>query len=201
MSSEQNTNEEMKRFFDCCASTWDEESDVSREKLAAVVTLAGVRSGVRVADIACGTGILFEEMLSRGPGEILGIDLSDRMIARAREKFSDPRLRLAVSDVFGVRETGFDIAMIFSAYPHFPEKRRLAEHVSSLLRPGGRFMVAHCESREEVNGHHVGERVSRLSSRLRPVREEAEEFAPFFSIDMLADTDAFYLFSGIKPLG
>lgn len=192
------TNEEMRRFFNQCAPSWDGACGASREKIAAVVTLAGVRPGVRVADIACGTGILFAEILERGPEEIFGIDLSDAMIARARVKFSDPRIRLAASDVFAVRETGFDIVTIFSAYPHFSDKRRLAEQAAFMLKPGGRLLVAHCESRTAVNGHHMGRQVRCLSTPLRPVREEAEEFSPLFSIDMLADTDEFYFFSGTK---
>ena len=198
MNSDRSLNKGMKSYFDRCASTWDEDCDIGKEKIAAVVTLAGICSGSRVADIACGTGVLFKEMLSRNPKEIVGIDLSDQMIARAREKFNDQRLRLIVSDLFEFRETGFDAVTIFSAYPHFLDKRRLAEHLSFLLKSGGRFMAAHCESRAGVNSHHMGEQVKRLSAELRPVREEAAEFEPFFSVDMLIDSNDFYLFSGVK---
>lgn len=189
----------MKKFFDCCADTWDDSCDgACMEKIRAIVTMAGVHAGSRVIDIACGTGVLFSEMLTRDPEKILGVDLSDRMIAHAGKKFSDSRLELVASDVFQVKETGFDVAMIYSAYPHFPDRRMLAEHVSSLLKPGGRFMVAHSEGRDAINGHHMGKQVSQLSWTLRPVWEEAKEFSSCFSIDILVDTDDIYIFSGVK---
>lgn len=190
--------EEMKQFFNNCADTWDEHSVCDPNKIAAIVTLAGIGQGAVVADIACGTGVLFPELLSRDPASILGIDLSDGMIAKARGKFNDPRLRLLACDVFDVRETGFDAVVIFSAYPHFKDKRALAKQAYGMLKDGGRLMVAHCEGREAINGCHRGQAVSRISWPLRPVEEEAAEFAGYFTMDILADAPEIYLFSGVK---
>ena len=189
---------EIREFFDRRAESWDGMYPDRPEKIAAIVTLAGVRRGTRVADIACGTGVLFPEILSRDPDSLLGVDLSEKMIDRARSKFSDRRLRLTASDCFKVRETGFDTVLLYNAYPHFPDKRRLAEYTAGLLKPGGRLMVAHGESRETINNRHGGSMTGRLSWELRPAKEEAAEFADLFKIDMLADTASIYFFSGLK---
>ena len=189
---------DMKLFFDGCAETWDDNCTFHQEKIAAIVTLAGIKSGSRVVDIACGTGVMFSEILSRNPAEVFGIDLSSEMITKARSKFSDPRLHLLASNLFDVRETDFDTAMIFSAYPHFQDKRELAKQVSGMLNVGGRVMVAHCEGKNSINGCHTGKSVSRISWPLRPAKEEAAEFAEYFNIDILADTSDICLFSGIK---
>lgn len=190
-------NDEIKRFFDGCAESWDSRCSYSPEKIAAVVTLAGIAPGSRVADVACGTGVLFREMLSRGPAEVTGIDLSEKMIAGARAKYSDPRLRLLAADLFDVRETGFDVAVLFNAYPHFPDRRRLAGQLSGMLKTGGRFLVAHCEGRDCINRCHSGE-AGRISRVLRPAAEEAAVFSEYFRIDMTADTPEIYFFSGTK---
>ena len=189
---------EMKQFFDNCAEEWDSHGSIQQEKIAAIVTLSGIQPGSRVVDIACGTGVMFTEMLSRNPSMILGIDLSDKMISKARSKFSDPRLQLLSADLFEVNETGFDTAMIFSAYPHFQDKSRLARQVFKMLKPGGRFMVAHCVGRDSINHCHKGEKVSRLSWPLRPVQEEAAAFSSYFDMDILADNPDIYFFSGVK---
>lgn len=189
---------EMQQFFNGCAGTWDDLCRYDPHKIAAIVTLAGIVPGSRVADIACGTGVLIPEMLSRNPAEILGIDLSDSMIAKARGKFADPRLRFLAADIFDVRDTGFDTAMIFSAYPHFQNKQKLAKQVYSMLKTGGRIMIAHCEGRNAVNHCHIGKTVSRISWPLRSAKEEADEFSGYFAMDILADTPDIYLLSGIK---
>jgi demethylmenaquinone methyltransferase/2-methoxy-6-polyprenyl-1,4-benzoquinol methylase len=190
---------EIREFFDRRAETWDGSIVPSRpEKIAAIVTLAGIRQGSRVADIACGTGVLFPEILSRDPEFLLGADLSDRMIEKARSKFSDGRLRLTASDCFEIHESGFDTILIYNAYPHFPDKARLAEHMAGMLKTGGRLMIAHGESRATINGRHTGVPAGRISWALEPAGEEAAKFAGFFRIDLLADTDEIYFFSGVK---
>lgn len=189
---------EIKNFFNRCADTWDDSCNHDPEKVAAIVTLAGVTKGSRVADIACGTGVLFPEILSRKPELLLGIDLSDKMIEKARSKFSDSNLRLIAADCFDVKESGFDTILLYSAYPHFPEKAKLSKHMADMLKTGGRIMVAHCEGKDAINSHHRGAMVSQLSWDLQPAKEEAAKFSNEFHIDMIADTNDIYFFSGTK---
>ena len=186
---------QVRDYFDERASQWDAVCSHDRHKLAAVVTLARVTPGARVLDIACGTGVLFEELLSREPAYVLGVDLSPNMIAAARQKHRDPRLQTLAADLFDVDETGFDTAIIYSAYPHFPDKHRLAQKVRAMLAPGGRFLIAHSESRQTINGRHNGS-ASPISMPLRPARVEAAAWEPLFQIDMVADTPDLYFISG-----
>ena len=187
-----------KDFFDKYADTWDDLCKHDPEKIAAIVTLAGIKQQSRVADIACGTGILFSEILSHNPAFLLGVDLSDKMIEKASSKFSDPRLHLNASDFFDVHETNFDTIFIYNAYPHFLDKAKLAAHLSDMLRKNGRIMIAHSESRNTINKCHEGNKVNEISYKLQPVQEEIAKFTEKFYIDMAADTDDIYFFSGIK---
>lgn len=190
--------ERTKQFFDRAAEGWDRSCLHDPEKLDAIVTLADIRKGARVADIGCGTGALFEEILSREPAELLGVDLSDRMIAAARKKFHDGRLRLLAADLFDVAETGFDAATIYSAYPHFPDKERLARKIADMLVEGGRVMVAHSQGKEMINARHRGPEMEQISSPLLPAEQEANHFRKWFQIDILVDTPQLYLISGTK---
>jgi 2-polyprenyl-3-methyl-5-hydroxy-6-metoxy-1,4-benzoquinol methylase len=193
-----NHAEGMKAFFDRRAKTWDDSCGHNPEKIAAIVTLAGVTVGARVADVACGTGVLFSEILSRTPEFLLGIDLSDKMIDKARLRSSDPRLHLMASDCFDVNESGFDTVLIYNAYPHFLDKVKLAEHMAEMLRAGGRIMIAHSESKDAVNSRHSKKMASHLFSILESAKEESSKFSKAFYIDMTADTDNIYFFSGTK---
>ncbi len=187
-----------KEFFDECADTWDDTSNYNYEKISAIVTLAEIKEGSRVADIACGTGVLFPEVLSHKPNLLLGIDLSDKMIERARSKYVSPHLRLLASDFFDVHENDFDTIFLYNAYPHFLDKSRLANHMSEMLKPGGRIMIAHGDGRDNINNHHTGKMVSKLSCGLKCAKEEKNNFSDVFNIDMIADTAEIYFFSGTK---
>lgn len=188
----------IRSFFEERAQNWDETCTHDPEKIAVIVSLTGLRKGDRILDIACGTGILFEQLLSRDPSELVGLDLSPAMIARAREKFVDPRLRLLAQDFLDFAETGFQVVTLYSAYPHFPDKERLAQKLWEVLAPSGRLMLAHSQSRHSINGRHDASLAKAVSVGLRPVKEEAQVFSPYFNLDILADTPEFYIISGTR---
>lgn len=189
---------QVKDFFNECAADWDTRGKACPEKQQAIVTLAGLQPGAKVADIACGTGVMLPALLACNPSDILGIDLSEQMIAAARQKFNGTCAHFVVADLFDVTEQEFDLALIYNAYPHFPDKARLVRHVYGMLKPGGRLMIAHGASREQVNGVHGGKTVSTISWPLLAAEEEAKELRDYFTVDIIADTSQIYIISGIK---
>lgn len=189
--------EEARRFFDGLAPQWDQHARHDPRKLEAIVTLAGIREGSRVLDIACGTGVLEPVLLRFAPREILAMDLSTAMIAEARRKLTDPRVRFFACDLYELDETGFDTALVYSAYPHFPDKARFAAQAARMLRPGGRLFIAHSQGRDAINEHHAAGPARNVSVGLRPAEEEAEVLRPFFKMDTAVDTPALYVLSGV----
>lgn len=109
----------------------------------------------------------------------------------------DERLHLTAGDVLKWQETGFDAAIVYSAYPHFANKAALAQKLCALLKPGGRFMVAHSESRQVIDARHQ-HGAQAVSVGLKPAAEEMRWFEGLFAIDILADTDQLYVLSGTK---
>lgn len=193
-----NTTAKVKEFFDCCAENWDEHIIIDSKKIAAIVTLANIVQGSNVVDIGCGTGVMFQEILSREPNDVLGIDLSDKMIAIAKSKFYNSCLRLLAADFYDVNETGFNVAIIYNAYPHFPDKRKFAHKVSKMLVDGGRIMIAHSQSKENINAHHHGSEIAPMSLELLSAQQEAHNLSEFFNFDIIVDTTEMYAFSGLK---
>ena len=84
-------------FFDRCASWWDEDMVRNEEVIAKILDNGGVREGVHVLDVACGTGVLFPDYLSRGVASVTGIDISPEMVKIAKEKF--PQVELVSAPV------------------------------------------------------------------------------------------------------
>lgn len=187
--------EETKNFFDEKADTWDNESIYSPNLIKAVVEISGIPQNGRVIDIACGTGVLFPFILEKEPSELFGIDISDKMLEKAAKKFPSPSVRLQSGDFMDIKEDCFDIAFVYRAYPHFPDKKAFAKKLHTILKTNGRFVIAHTESRAAINQRHK-KGAMHVSDILLPIEEEAVYFNGLFDIDIKADTDNIYIISG-----
>ena len=188
--------DKVRDFFDSLADTWDMVSVCDDARLSHILDLADIRPGVRVLDVACGTGVMIPRYLARGAGEVVGIDLSPRMIARAREKCADPRVRLLAGDAETTEERGFDRIVIYNAFPHFPDPGRLIGALADRLDPGGRLTIAHGAGRRVINRGHE-QSASEVSLGLPPAAEVALLMNGRFSVDTIADEETLFLVSGI----
>ena len=63
-------------FFDRCAAWWDADMIRNEPIIAKILDNAGVKAGADVLDVACGTGVLFPDYLSRRVASVTGIDIS-----------------------------------------------------------------------------------------------------------------------------
>jgi len=183
-------------FFDAKAAQWDNNLAPSSAARTAAAFFCGAQKGSRVLDIAGGTGIMFRELLELGAAQLVAVDISPKMVELARKKFAgDPRVTVHCANVLEWAEKDFDVALIYNAYPHFLDKPTLLAHVAQLLKPGGRFTVAHGVGREGINHCHTNV-PSAISTALRTAKEEAAAWEPWFQVDALVDTPNFYLISG-----
>lgn len=105
--------------------------------------LLGPVAGRRVLDVACGHGRTARELARRGAG-VVGVDISARLIARARESEHDAPLgiRYIHGDVAAPATLGgaeFDAASCNFGLSDIDDLNGAIAAVSSALRPGGRF--------------------------------------------------------------
>jgi len=186
----------LKAFFDACASAWDHRPP-DPARLERIAALADIGSGMDVLDIACGTGVMFGPILARNPRRLVAIDLSDAMIRVAAAKHRDPRITLIAGDFYDAPTGTFDRAVMHNAYPHFFDKERLAIRLANVVRPGGRFIIAHSLGRAQLLRHHAG-KAAAYSVPLLPAEAEAAHFAPYFTIDVCIDQEDLYAISGTR---
>lgn len=112
-----------------------------------VVTLIGLRPGDHVLDVACGTGTMATMMAECvGPeGQIVGIDLSPRMIEIAKRKATMPQVtfRQANAENIPYPDQYFDKATITYALHEMPRavRHNTLNEVHRVLKPGGRLVV------------------------------------------------------------
>ena len=112
-----------------------------------VVRALGLRAGDTVIDIACGTGLnfpLIEEVI--GPsGRIVGVDLTDAMLARAEDRIAANGWRnvgLVQADAVGYDfPPGVDGILSTYALTQVPECGAVIAHGAAALSGGGRWVV------------------------------------------------------------
>ncbi|MBO7184284.1 MAG: class I SAM-dependent methyltransferase [Oscillospiraceae bacterium] len=186
-------------FFDRCAPGWDADMIRNEDVIAAIFTLGGIKAGMDVLDVACGTGVLFPDYFSRGVGSLTAIDISPEMAKLAAAKF--PQAHVLCGDVETTEfEKQFDAVMVYNAFPHFPDPAKLIKVLAGLTKPGGRLSVAHGMSRAALQKHH-GDRASKVSIDLIHEQELAALFAPWFDVDVVVSTDRMYQVSGVRRDG
>ena len=182
-------------FFDRCAPWWDDDMIRQENIIAQILDNGGIREGLHVLDVACGTGVLFPDYLKRNVASVTGIDISPEMAKIAASKF--PQVNVICGDV----ETAefahpFDAVMVYNAFPHFPEPAKLIETLARHLKPGGRLSIAHGMSRAALIKHH--ERASKVSIDLLEENALAELMQPWFDIDVIISNDQMYQVSGTR---
>jgi demethylmenaquinone methyltransferase/2-methoxy-6-polyprenyl-1,4-benzoquinol methylase len=159
---------------------------------------AGVKSGMDVLDVACGTGVLIPDYLSRGVASVTGVDISSEMVRIAREKFTQENVQLICGDVEEhALDKAFDCIMVYNAFPHFPEPEKLIEKLSTLLKAGGTLTVAHGMSKAEIDRRHKGA-AERVSVGLMEHDVLAELFARYLTVTVKISDDTMYQVTGRK---
>lgn len=187
-----------KTYFNGLAAGWDAGLVIRPALLSAVAYFSGACPGARVLDIACGTGVTFDYLLAQGVESLTAIDISDEMARIAQGKYAhDARVTVLAGDFLALEAPPFDCALLYNAYPHFLDKPALLAHAAALLKPGGRFTVAHGMGREALNSRHRDVPPS-VSAPLGPAQAEAEAWAPWFRVDMCCDRPDLYLLSGTR---
>lgn len=191
--------EDVIAFFDRCAPTWDAEMVKSNTIINTILDNAEVGPGQAILDVACGTGVMFPYYLDRGVSSVTGIDISPEMAKIAAGKFSgESRVRVLCADVEEAAfDRKFDRIVVYNAFPHFPDPRRLIATLAGLLKEGGRLTIAHGMSREAIDNHHSGS-ASKVSNGLMSAEDLKRLFAPHFQVEVMIESPRMYQVSGIK---
>ena len=100
--------------------------------------------GRRVLDLGCGFGWFCRWAASEGAATVVGVDLSERMLARACADTDDPRIRFEHSDLehIEIGPDAFDIVYSSLTLHYLADLERLMAQVARCLVDGGAFVFS-----------------------------------------------------------
>jgi ubiquinone/menaquinone biosynthesis C-methylase UbiE len=109
--------------------------------------LGGLREGDCVLDAGCGVGMDLDELSARvgHSGKIVGFDLSDELIARAKQRAT--KLQTPISFQQGdlhtlpFRDNSFDVVWSERVLMYLESPLTAVREILRILKPGGRFLA------------------------------------------------------------
>ena len=147
-------------FFNTCADTWDNIRNTNPQVLERLMELANIPVGSTVLDVGSGTGVLLPYLHAAvgAGGEITAVDFSEKMLAKAQEKFANlGNINFRVDDVLEMElpTENYDVVICLNFFPHLhTRKEEFIRKIKSSLKIGGSLIIMHDISRETVNNIH-----------------------------------------------
>ena len=185
-------------FFDRLAPQWDGDMIRSDAVIGKILDGAGVKEGMRILDVACGTGVMIPDYLARKVACVTAVDISEEMVRIARSKFPQENVRILCGDIEEIPlEEAFDCVMVYNAFPHFPEPEKLIRVLSGLLAPGGTLTIAHGMSRAHIDAHHKGA-ASKVSMGLMHEDDLAAIMGKYLHVTVKISDDTMYQVTATK---
>lgn len=147
---------------------------IERRRLRLLRRCAAPRRGDRVLEVGCGAGHvlqLFDDL------ERTGLDLSERMISRARERLGpDVRLVRGSAEDLPLSAGSFDVVLCTEVLEHTPDPRRALAELMRVAAPGARVVVSIPNERNIDRAKRVIRGVPGLRRVLSTLADEDNEW-------------------------
>ncbi len=202
------TTDPIRAHFEAHAATWDEHAppDLDGRLQRLLTPFADTLHTARlVLELGTGTGACLPHLRCFAPhARLVALDLAHAMLLCAVERTAAARLAQADAQDLpfptGNARDGFDLVVCHNSFPHFQDKPRALREVWRVLRPGGRLLILHHLSREDVNAVH--QRIGApVTHDILPTGAEMQQlFAQSGYVDVwVQDVPVSYTAHALKP--
>ena len=97
----------------------------------------------KVLDLGCGTGVILEEIGRKyRTAELFGLDLSENMIAQARQRLkSTAELSIGDAENLPYADNSFDLVCCVESFHHYPDPAKALSEIKRVLNKDGIFLL------------------------------------------------------------
>jgi SAM-dependent methyltransferase len=129
------------RSFDRAASFYDQTrplaEPIEKPGMQAILDITG--PGARILDVGTGTGRISIPLLQRGL-DLVGCDISSKMLKRLQEKFPAARIAQADATFLPFPSDHFEFVMTVHILHLIPSWRDVLREIWRVLQPGGAYL-------------------------------------------------------------
>jgi ubiquinone/menaquinone biosynthesis C-methylase UbiE len=152
------------------AETYDLDQNRTRDLAAAALTQADLCLADRkVIEVGCGTGRNTAWLAERA-AEIVGLDFSDAMLARARARVNEPHVRFVQHDVrtaWPFADAAADVVIAMLVLEHVEHLEKVFAEAARVLNPGGQFFICELHPMRQLAGGQAQFTNAKSGERLR----------------------------------
>lgn len=142
-------------------------------------------TGKRVADLGCGFGWASRWMREQGAAAVLGFDLSQNMIARAKADTVDPAIEYRIADIetLDLPEAAFELIYSALTFHYVEDFGRLIHVIQEALMPGGDlvFTIEHPVYMAAAHPHWISDEDGRKTWPVNGYSVEGERRTDWFT--------------------
>jgi demethylmenaquinone methyltransferase/2-methoxy-6-polyprenyl-1,4-benzoquinol methylase len=146
---------------------------------------AGLRPGMRVLDLATGTGLVAREAIAitGSTANVIGLDMSEGMLAEARRRLDIPLVQGGM-ECLPLADDSVDFISMGYALRHIGDLAAAFRELHRVLRPGGKLLILEIGRpstplRQALVGFYLG-RLFPLLCRWKTGREETQTLMRYY---------------------
>jgi len=158
--------EKIREHYDTVADIYDSHYDCVRGRsyhnhISGYVMETLPKNG-RLLDIGCGTG-LFVEKYMEGGRDVTGLDISRRMIERARRRCPECGFTIGTGDNLPFRDDSFDAVSSLLVFSYLKNPEFMLAEAHRVLKPGGKIAICTLGKKLLTRGipvlYHISEKI------------------------------------------
>lgn len=104
----------------------------------------------RILDVGCGTGLLIDE-LARDKHQIVGVDLSSKMLRKAKRHEGGVTLISADADKLPFKDESFDAVVSVTLLQNMPNPKHAVREMARVAKQGGIIAITSLKHKHSAN--------------------------------------------------
>lgn len=118
------------------------EGRYTRAHKEEIIKKAVLKDGDNILDVACGNGSLLGALSQKARVNAFGIDISENMIASARERYPACTFAVSPGSPLGFENESMDVITVSCAFHHFETPQIFAKECMRVLKKNGKVFIA-----------------------------------------------------------